>query len=164
VLTASASAAERRSWVSDLVVPVDEHEPPTRGALVVVAVAGRQWIVDERDRCIELVRVQAHERALLVDRFAVETCGGEDFEDVGDGCRLEDDLVATGGQLDRLGPRQSLGGSTSAEDVAVQFSQANGGVAGDTVGTVAPGDARQAALDGFADHDLARRVAKPPDQ
>ena len=101
-----------------------------------------------------------HERALLVDQLGVETDRCEVFDDVCDGERLEHDLVTPGRQLDRLRPRQRLRRSASSENLTVECSQAEGGVAGGAVGAVVPGDARQTALGRFAGQRLARRVGE----
>ena len=118
---------------------IDEHQALARRALVVVAEPDDERIVDERDRRIELVLAEPHERAPLVDRLAVEPGRGEALEDVGDGRRLEHDLVVTGRQLDRLGPGTGLGGGAGAEGGAVELGERERGVAGDTVGAVVVG-------------------------
>ena len=80
-------------------------------------------IIDEGDRRIELVLAQPDERAPLGDRLAVESGGGEVFEDVGDGGRFEHHFVTTGRQLDGVGRGAGLGRSVGAEGSTIEFGE-----------------------------------------
>ncbi len=160
---AAASSAERRSWVSDTVVPRSTSTRRWRGgAFLVVPEPDGERIVDDGDRWIELVIAHSYERAPLVDRLAVEPGDGEELEDVRDRRGFEHHFVAARRQLDGVVPRACLGRGAPSERGTIQPAEGERGVAGDPIGAVVAGDARQTTLGGFAGHRVTGRVGERP--
>ena len=137
---------------------VDEPESPPRRPFGVVPQPHRERVVDDRQRRVELVLADVHERRALVDRLAAEAVCGQVAEDVGHCRGLQDDLVVTRRQLHRVGPGARLRRCSGTEGSAVEVTDALRCGASEAVGAVVARDPGQATLDRLAGDGLAGRV------
>ena len=119
---------------------------PPRRALGVERIPGCRRVVDQRDGWVELRLADPHERDPLLHRLCVEAVPAEGHQDVGDGRRLEDHLVAIGRELDGARTGAGLCRGAGSEDAAVDVGQLPGGGTRRAVGIGGSNDAVEGDL------------------
>ena len=139
---------------------IDERRPLRRRALGVERVPGCRRIVDQRDGRIELRLADPHERHPLLHRLGVESVPAEAHQDVGDGRRFQDHLVAVGRELDGACAGAGLRCGTISEHAAVEIGEPVGGGPRRAVGIGGPRDAVEGDLGRFGRDGLPGRVGQ----